>query len=83
MLGASFANAQAYATAQGKRLLRADEWEAAEGTAGFAPAGMTTWEWVDDGVAAKKDRAVRRQDKSDRRPVRGAPDVAFRLARDL
>jgi len=80
--GVSFEAARSYARQRGKRLLRADEWPPARDTLGFIPAGMRTWEWVDDGKDGK-DRAVRRvPDDSSRKKAAGDKDVTFRLAED-
>ena len=84
MTGVSFDYAKTYAKMRGKRLLRDDEWTAALDTLGFAPAGMRTWEWVDDGKAEAKQRPVRRvnEGKATRKPA-GGKDITFRLAQDL
>jgi hypothetical protein len=80
--GVSFEAARSYAKQRGKRLLRADEWPPARDTLGFIPAGMRTWEWVDDGKEGK-DHPVRRvPDDAARRKSSDDRDVTFRLAED-
>jgi formylglycine-generating enzyme required for sulfatase activity len=79
--GVGYDAARSFAHAQGKRLLRADEWQPALDTLGFIPAGMRTWEWVDDGHDTAREHAVRRvPDGSARRRSTDAHDVTFRLA---
>jgi serine/threonine-protein kinase len=80
----SFDAARGYARQRGKRLLRIDEWQSALDTLGFVPAGMRTWEWVDDGVAKPKTRPVRRvNDGREQRKPAGDKTTTFRLAQDL
>ncbi len=79
--GISFESAKNFAKWSGKRLLRADEWQPALETLGFIPAGMRTWEWVDDGRDDARDHPVRRvPDGAARRKSTDARDVTFRLA---
>jgi formylglycine-generating enzyme required for sulfatase activity len=81
--GVSHDYAQAYAKMRGKRLVRDGEWQAALDTLGFVPAGMTTWEWVEDGKPDAKDRPVRRVNEgTDRRNPAGGKEITFRLAKD-
>jgi hypothetical protein len=78
----TFDAARGYAKQRGKRLLRADEWPPARDTLGFIPAGMRTWEWVDDGKDGK-DHSVRRvPDDAAKRKSTDDRDVTFRLAED-
>jgi serine/threonine-protein kinase len=80
--GVSFDEARNFAKTRGKRLLRPDEWEPALDTLGFIPAGMRTWEWIDDGRDDARDHAVRRvPDGAARRRATDDKDVTFRLAR--
>jgi hypothetical protein len=82
--GVSFDAARDYARARGKRLLHADEWPAALDTLGFVPAGMRTWEWVDDGLPTAKLRPIRRvNDGNGQRSGTGNAATTFRLAQDL
>jgi hypothetical protein len=80
----AFADAEAYARSQDKRLVRPDEWQAAQHLDGWTSAG-SLWEWVDDGSRGEQARqsVLAADDKSDRRPPRASPTVTFRLARDL
>jgi serine/threonine-protein kinase len=82
--GVSFDYARAYAKMRGMRLLGVDEWKTALDTFGFVPAGMRTWEWVDDGKDEAKTRPVRRvnEGKDTRKPA-GDKTITFRLAKDL
>jgi serine/threonine-protein kinase len=82
--GVSHDYAKAYAKMRGKRLLRDSEWQPALDTLGFVPAGMRTWEWIDDGREEAKDRPVRRVNEgADRRKPSGGKNITFRLAKDL
>jgi hypothetical protein len=82
--GISFDYAQSFAKLKNKRLVRADEWPLALATDGFTPAGMKTWEWVDDGNTSAPDRPVRRApDGEARKPAAGSATITFRLAQDL
>ncbi len=80
----SFEEARTYAKLRGTRLVRVDERQPALDTLGFVPAGMSTWEWVDDGAASSKLRPVRRvNDGKARRKPGGDKNTTFRLAQDL
>jgi hypothetical protein len=82
--GVSFDYARAYARMRGLRLLRVEEWKTALDTFGFVPAGMTSWEWVDDGKPEARRRPVRRvNDGKDLRKPAGHKTITFRLAKDL
>jgi hypothetical protein len=71
-----------YARFRKKRLLRADEWDAAIATPTFVPAGMKLTEWVDDGGKGA-DRPVRGVNgKAARVKPEGDPTITFRLAQD-
>ncbi len=74
--------ARAYAQTAKKRLIRADEWEAASAAPGFVPSGPSQFEWVDAPATGDK-RVVRAGVKTATRPSGGAADVTFRLALDL
>jgi serine/threonine-protein kinase len=82
--GVSFDYARTYARMRGMRLLGVDEWKTALDTFGFVPAGMRTWEWVDDGKDEAKKRPVRRVNEGkDTRKPSGDKTITFRLAKDL
>ena len=75
-----------YARSQGKRLVRASEWDAAVATPSFVPAGMKLVEWIDDGsgkAGSAADRGVRGVNGSAaRKPPAGDVSTTFRLAKD-
>jgi hypothetical protein len=83
----AFTFARAFATSNAKRLLRADEWEAAQATTGFVGAGSAVWEWIDDAAAAADQRTVTTiangTVKTARRASKAYKDVTFRMGRDL
>jgi serine/threonine-protein kinase len=83
----SWEQAQSFARARGKRLVRTDEWAAASALEDFTPAGKTLWEWIDDGGGETRPlRSVRSINPAKplaQRPPKGHADVAFRLAKDL
>lgn len=85
--GVAFVYAQAYARSRGKRLLTAEEWQAAARVQGFDNAGGL-WEWVaDDADDGQEHPAAQQVIHAERgTATRGARDsdgVAFRLAADL
>jgi eukaryotic-like serine/threonine-protein kinase len=84
-VGVSYADAEAFATARGMRLLTPEEWAAAAASKAFEPAGKGLWEWVDDGTrGAQALRAVRAHpDRADSRRPAAHANVTFRLAKDL
>jgi hypothetical protein len=83
-LGVSYDYAVEYARLRGKRLLRTVEWPLALDTLGFTPAGMRTWEWVDDGAGTQAQESVRRVNNGvAMRSAAGDKTVTFRLASDL
>jgi serine/threonine-protein kinase len=83
----SWEQAQSFARARGKRLVRTEEWEAAAKVEGFVPAGKTLWEWIDDGGGETRPmrsvHSVSTVKPLSQRPPKGHSDVAFRLAKDL
>lgn len=80
--GVAYNFARAYAQAADKRLLRADEFEAALATDGVvAPAGL--WEWVDADGTPKGRNEVRAPGKRETRAQTGHKDVGFRLAQEI
>jgi eukaryotic-like serine/threonine-protein kinase len=83
VVGVPYDYALEYARFRKKRLLRADEWDAAIATPSFVPAGMKLTEWVDD-RSKGPDRLVRGVNgKSARVKLAGDPTVTFRLAQDV
>jgi serine/threonine-protein kinase len=80
VVNAAYNFAKAYAQTAGKRLLTADEWEAAVVTPGVI-ASPTQLEWVSPAVG--KEAPVRAPGKAATRPLAGQKDVTFRLGKDL
>jgi hypothetical protein len=80
VINAPYTFAKAYAQTVGKRLLLADEWEAAVVTPGVI-ASPAQFEWV--APAEGKQAPVRAPGKAAMRPQGGQKDVTFRLAQDL
>lgn len=80
VVNASYTFAKAYAQTVGKRLLTAEEWDAAVITTGVI-ASPAQFEWVSPAVG--KNAPVRAPGKVEKRPLSGQKDVTFRLARDL
>jgi serine/threonine-protein kinase len=78
-VGVSWEEATSYATSEGARLLRPDEWALALDTPGFVPPGMKLVEWIADGPGAV--RGVR--DSGEHKSPKGDGSTTFRLARDL
>ncbi len=72
--------AKAYAQTANKRLLTAEEWDAAVVTTGVI-ASPAQFEWVSPAVG--KQAPVRAPGKAEKRPLAGHKDVTFRLAKDL
>jgi serine/threonine-protein kinase len=75
-----YAFARAYADITHKRLLTADEWDAAIRTPGVI-AQPALFEWV--GPAVGSTAPVRAPGKSGTRPLTAQKDVTFRLGQDL
>ncbi len=75
-----------YASFRGKRLPRADEWDAAVATPSFVLAGMKLVEWIDEGsggVGSSAPRAVRGVNGlATRKKPTGDATTTFRLAKD-
>jgi formylglycine-generating enzyme required for sulfatase activity len=86
VLGVPYDYALEYARFRHKRLIRAEEWDAAVATPSFVPAGMKIVEWLDDGsgsAGSAADRAVRGVNgKAARKPPTGDQTTTFRLAQD-
>lgn len=80
VVNAPYNFAKAYAQTVGKRLLTADEWQAAATTPGVI-ASSSLFEWVAPAVGKKAP--VRAPGKQEERPLSGQKDVTFRLAQDL
>ena len=87
--GVTLVYAQSYARSRGKRLLTAEEWQAAARMQGFENAG-DLWEWVADGPGtgdAQEHPAAQQVIHAERGvATRGARDgdgITFRLAADL
>ena len=79
--GVAYNFARAYAQSAGRRLLTADEYDAALATPGVEAAPPGLWEWVDAGEGDQK--TVRRPGDAAKRPQTGQKDVTFRLALDI
>ncbi len=80
VVNAPYNFAKAYAQTANKRLLTAEEWEAAVITPGVI-ASPSQLEWVSPAVG--KEAPVRAPGKAAMRPLAGQKDVTFRLAKDL
>lgn len=81
VISVSYEYAAAFARAQGKRLITAEEWDQASRTPGFVPAGGL-WEWV-AGEPADKRAPVRSERGAATRDVSGTSDTTFRLGTSL
>jgi serine/threonine-protein kinase len=80
VVNAPYNFAKAFAETVGKRLLTAEEWDAAVITTGVI-ASPVQFEWVSPAVG--KNAPVHAPGKVQQRPLTGHKDVTFRLARDL
>jgi serine/threonine protein kinase len=78
--GVAYTFARAYAQTAHKRMLRADEYDAAARSAGFV-AAPALWEWVDAGKDPQN--TVRSPGKTATRTADAPKDVTFRFAKDL
>ncbi len=83
--GVAYKYAQAYADAKQKRLLSAEEWQAAARTAGFVAAGKQLWEWIGEApdAAGQSKKPVISAEGGAMRKSRGGKDITFRLGSDL
>src|SRR5690606_11099515 len=81
VVNVSYTETKSYAMTAGRRLLTADEWDAASVTPGFIVPGPTFFEWVDS--PHEKQKTVKQHGKAPQLPDQAQKHVTFRTAKNL